>query len=35
MIEATGWSVEFADDVGESAPPTEHELTTLRALQAA
>jgi glutaconate CoA-transferase subunit B len=35
MTEATGWSVRFADDVGESAPPTEHELTALRALQAA
>jgi len=35
VIGATGWPVLFADDLAESAPPTEHELTTLRTLQAA
>jgi glutaconate CoA-transferase, subunit B len=34
-IEATGWDLEFADNLAETAPPTEHELATLRALQAA
>ena len=32
--DATGWSVRFADDVGTTEPPSEHELTTLRTLQA-
>jgi glutaconate CoA-transferase subunit B len=32
---ATGWDVRFADSTTETAHPTEHELTTLRALQAA
>ena len=35
VVDATGWAVEFADGVGTTASPTEHELTTLRALQAA
>jgi glutaconate CoA-transferase subunit B len=35
VTEATGWAVEFADDLAETSPPTEHELTTLRNLQAA
>ena len=35
VVDATGWAVEFADDVVSTAPPTERELTTLRALQAA
>jgi acyl CoA:acetate/3-ketoacid CoA transferase beta subunit len=35
VVGATGWAVEFADDLGTTAPPTLHELTTLRALQAA
>lgn len=34
-IEATGWPLRFADDVVVTAEPTEHELTTLRALQSA
>ena len=34
-IAATGWKLEFADDVSVTEPPTEHELTELRALQAA
>jgi glutaconate CoA-transferase, subunit B len=34
-IEATGWDLEFADDLGLTEPPTDHELATLRALQAA
>jgi len=28
--EATGWDIEFADDVGETAPPTEDELRLIR-----
>jgi glutaconate CoA-transferase subunit B len=35
VVDATGWAVEFADDVTETAPPTDAELSTLRALQAA
>jgi glutaconate CoA-transferase, subunit B len=35
MSDATGWPVHFADDLGTTAPPTEHELVTLRTLQAA
>jgi len=35
QIEAnTGWPVRFASDVGETAPPTEQELSTLRELHA-
>ena len=35
QIEAnTGWLVRFASDVGETAPPTEQELSTLRELHA-
>src|SRR6516164_5528099 len=30
----TGWPVRFASDVGETAPPTEQELSTLRELHA-
>jgi glutaconate CoA-transferase, subunit B len=29
---ATGWPVHFADQVGETAPPTDHELAVLRDL---
>jgi glutaconate CoA-transferase, subunit B len=32
---ATGWSLQFARDLTVTAPPTPHELTVLRALQAA
>jgi glutaconate CoA-transferase, subunit B len=28
----TGWTIEVADDLGETTPPTERELTTLRSL---
>jgi glutaconate CoA-transferase subunit B len=31
--EATGWDLRVADDVGRTAPPTEAELTALRALK--
>lgn len=31
---ATGWPVRFADALGQTAPPTDHELQVLRALQA-
>jgi glutaconate CoA-transferase, subunit B len=31
----TGWALKFADDVTTTAPPTQHELAVLRALQAA
>jgi glutaconate CoA-transferase subunit B len=34
-IAATGWSLQFADDVPTTAPPTAHELDALRILQAA
>jgi glutaconate CoA-transferase, subunit B len=33
--DATGWSLQVAADLGSTAEPTAHELTTLRALQAA
>jgi len=29
----TGWTLEIADDLGETTPPTERELTTLRAMR--
>jgi glutaconate CoA-transferase, subunit B len=32
---ATGWALRFADEVAVTEPPDEHELATLRALQAA
>ncbi|MDX6474504.1 MAG: glutaconate CoA-transferase, subunit [Gaiellaceae bacterium] len=32
---ATGWDLAVAHDVGETAPPTAHELAALRALEAA
>ena len=35
VVEATGWSVRFADDVATTAAPTDQELSVLRALQAA
>lgn len=35
MIDATGWAVSFADDLATTAPPGEHELATLRTLEAA
>jgi glutaconate CoA-transferase subunit B len=28
--EATGWDIEFANDVSETEPPTENELRLLR-----
>jgi glutaconate CoA-transferase, subunit B len=31
--EATGWELSVADDLGETAPPAEEELTRLRALK--
>lgn len=31
--EATGWELRVADDIGETEPPTEAELTALRALR--
>jgi glutaconate CoA-transferase, subunit B len=31
--EATGWELRVADDLGETEPPTEEELTTLRSLK--
>jgi glutaconate CoA-transferase subunit B len=34
VIEATGWQIRFAVDLGETAAPTEVELTALRALEA-
>jgi glutaconate CoA-transferase, subunit B len=34
-VEATGWSLAFADDLVETEPPTAAELAALRALQAA
>jgi len=33
VAEATGWDIGFAADLGETEPPTELELDTLRALQ--
>ena len=30
---ATGWALKVADDLGETAPPGEHELATLRGLK--
>ncbi len=35
VVDATGWAVEFVDDLAVTDPPTLHELTTLRAVQAA
>lgn len=35
VVDATGWAVEFVDDLAITDPPTLNELTTLRALQAA
>lgn len=35
VVEATGWPVAFADDLRVTDPPTDHELATLRELQAA
>jgi glutaconate CoA-transferase, subunit B len=35
VVEATGWSVRFADDLATTAAPTDEELSALRALQAA
>ena len=35
MRAATGWDVQFADDVATTPTPTEHELSTLRTLQEA
>jgi glutaconate CoA-transferase subunit B len=35
LQDATGWTVRFADEMATTDPPTEHELTALRALQAA
>jgi glutaconate CoA-transferase subunit B len=35
LQDATGWTVRFADETATTDPPTEHELTALRALQAA
>ncbi len=32
VVAATGWELRVADDVAETAPPTEHELQALRAL---
>jgi glutaconate CoA-transferase subunit B len=34
VAEKTGWPVAFADSVEQTPPPTEHELATLRDLQA-
>src|SRR5436305_9655760 len=34
-VAATGWALRVAPSLGRTAPPTDHELTTLRALQAA
>nr|WP_298116281.1 CoA-transferase subunit beta [uncultured Pseudomonas sp.] len=34
VIEATGWQIRFAADLGETAAPTEIELAALRALEA-
>ena len=34
ITEATGWDIRFANDVIETAPPTETELGTLRAFLA-
>jgi glutaconate CoA-transferase, subunit B len=34
MVEATGWPVVFAEDLAATDPPTDHELVTLRTLQA-
>lgn len=33
-VAATGWDVAFADDLGETAPPTDEELRVLRELHA-
>jgi glutaconate CoA-transferase subunit B len=33
-VAATGWPLQFRDDVEVTAGPTAHELATLRALQA-
>jgi glutaconate CoA-transferase subunit B len=34
VAEKTGWAIQFADSLEETAPPTEDELDTLRDLQA-
>lgn len=34
IVQATGWTVRFADDFGQTPPPSERELTTLRGLLA-
>jgi glutaconate CoA-transferase subunit B len=34
ITDATGWTVAFADHVDTTEPPTDHELATLRHLQA-
>jgi glutaconate CoA-transferase subunit B len=34
IMQATGWGIMFADDVGETSLPTEMELATLRNLLA-
>jgi glutaconate CoA-transferase subunit B len=34
IAENTGWSIRFADDVAQTQPPTDTELTVLRDLQA-
>ena len=30
---ATGWALEVSDELGETTPPTERELTTLRSMR--
>ena len=35
VVAATGWDVRFGDDVATTDEPTDAELDTLRALQAA
>jgi glutaconate CoA-transferase subunit B len=34
IAQATGWEIQFADDVGHTPPPSEVELATLRHLLA-
>ena len=34
VVEATGWPIRFADQLDETPAPTDHELSTLRALYA-
>src|SRR5262245_36298043 len=33
VVDATGWTVQFGDDLSATVPPTDDELATLRALQ--